>query len=106
LIEAYLVDHTEAKRKASTAAWYRHGLERVVKSAFGAMKPDKVTRRDIAGLHSSLRDTPAQANRVLARIGTLYSWAAKAGYVPEGSDCRDGERVELHPPFFSFWSAS
>jgi hypothetical protein len=53
LIEAFLVDHAEAKRKASTAAWYRHGLERVVKSAFGAMKPDKVTRRDIAGLHSS-----------------------------------------------------
>jgi integrase len=35
-------------------------------------------------LHSSLRDTPVQANRVLAMIGALYGFAAGAGYVPEG----------------------
>jgi hypothetical protein len=34
-------------------------------------------------LHSSLRDTPVQANRVLAMIGALYGFAARAGYVPE-----------------------
>jgi integrase len=84
LIDTFLAEHAVAKRKASTAAWYRHGLQRVVKPALGHLKPEKVTRQDIARLHSSMRHTPAQANRVLARIGALYSWAAKAGYVAEG----------------------
>ena len=84
VIEAFLAEHAEAKRKASTAAWYRGGLERIVKPALGGMKPDKVTRQDVARLHSSLRETPVQANRVLAMIGALYGFAAKAGYAPEG----------------------
>jgi integrase len=83
VIEAFLAEHAEAKRKASTAAWYRDGLERIVMPAFGGMKPDTVTRQDVARLHSSLRETPVQANRVLAMIGALYGFAAKAGYVAE-----------------------
>jgi integrase len=94
LIDAFLAEHAEAKRKASTAAWYRHGFERVVKPALGHMKPDKVNRQDIVRLHSSLRDTPAQANRVLARIGALYGWAAKAGYVPGG--CNPARGIEKY----------
>jgi len=83
VIEAFLAEHAEAKRKASTAAWYRGGLQRTVKPAFGGMNPGKVTRQDVARLHSSLRGTPVQANRVLAMIGALYGFAARAGYVPE-----------------------
>jgi integrase len=84
VIEAFLAEHAEAKRKASTAAWYRGSLERSVKPALGGMSPGKVTRQDIARLHSSLRETPVQANRVLAMIGALYGFAARAGHVPQG----------------------
>lgn len=84
VIEAFLAEHVEAKRKASTAAWYRGGLERIVKPGLGGMNPGKVTRQDVARLHSSLRETPIQANRVLAMIGALYGFAEKAGYAPEG----------------------
>jgi integrase len=84
VIEAFLAEHAEAKRKASTAAWYRGGLQRIVKPALGGMNPGKVTRQDVARLHSSLHETPVQANRVLAMIGALYGFATKAGYVPEG----------------------
>jgi integrase len=84
VIGAFLSEHAEAKRKASTAAWYRDGLERIVKPALGEMNPGKVTRQDVARLHSSLRETPVQANRVLAMIGALYGFAARARYVPEG----------------------
>ncbi len=83
VIEAFLVEHAESKRKGSTAAWYRSGLQRIVKPALGGMNPGKVTRQDVARLHSSLRETSVQANRVVAMIGALYSFAAKAGYVPE-----------------------
>jgi site-specific recombinase XerD len=84
LIDTFLTEHAVDKRKASTVAWYRHGLEHVVKPALGHLKPESVTRQNIARLHSSMRQTPAQANRVLARIGALYGWAAKSGYVAEG----------------------
>ena len=84
VIEAFLAEHAEAKRKASTAAWYRGGLQRIVKPALGGMNPGKVTRQDVARLHSSLRETPVQANRVLAMVGALYGFAARAGYVPQG----------------------
>jgi hypothetical protein len=48
------------------------------------MNPSKVIRQDIGRLHLSLRETPVQANRVLAMISALYGFAARAGYVPEG----------------------
>ena len=60
------------------------GLQRIVKPALGGMNPGKVTRQDVARLHSLLRVTSVQANRVLAMIGALYGFAARAGYVPEG----------------------
>jgi integrase len=83
VIEAFLAEHAEAKRKASTAAWYRGGLERIVKAALGGMNPGKLTRQDVARLHSSLRGTPVRANRVLAMLSALYGFAGKAGYIPE-----------------------
>jgi hypothetical protein len=79
VIDAYLREHVEAKRKASTAAWMRDALERIAKPALGSMKPDKVTRQDVARLHSSMSDRPVQANRTLAILGALYSWAGKNG---------------------------
>jgi hypothetical protein len=93
VIDTFLRDHVEAKRKPSTAAWMRDTLERIVKPAFGARKLDKVTRQDVARLHSSMGDRPVQANRMLAILGSLYSWAGRAGYVPEGyNPCRGIER--------------
>ena len=95
VIGAFLAEHAEAKRKASTAAWYRDGLERIVKPALGGINPDKVTRQDVARLHSSLHETPVQANRVLAMLGAFYGFAAKAGYVPEGHNPTRG--IEKFP---------
>jgi integrase len=84
VIAAYIKSHIEAKRKASTAAWVKDSLQRIVAPAFGSMKPDKLTRQDVTRLHSSMSDRPVQANRSLAILGGLYSWAGKNGYVAEG----------------------
>jgi integrase len=93
--EAYLRDHVDAKRKGSTAVWVRDALERIVMPAFGAMKPDKLTRQDVARLHSSMSDRPVQANRTLAILGGLYSWAGKNGYAAEGHNPARG--IEKYP---------
>jgi integrase len=90
-----LREHVEAKRKASTAAWMRDALERIVKPALGSMKPDRITRQDAARLHSSMSDRPVQANRTLAILGALYSWAGKNGYAEEGHNPARG--VEKFP---------
>jgi integrase len=95
VVEAFLREHVEAKRKASTAVWMRDVLERIVEPALGSVKADRVTRQDATRLHSSMSDRPVQANRTLAILGALYSWAGKNGYVEEGHNPARG--VEKFP---------
>lgn len=83
IADSYLKDHG-AKRKGSTHRWARGHVERVIKPALGAMRPDSITREDVARVHSSLSSTPIAANRALATLRALYSWAGKHGYVAEG----------------------
>jgi integrase len=93
VIEIFLAQHAEAKRKASTAAWMRDALERIVKPALGSMKLDAVTQPAVSRLHSSMSDRPVQANRTLAILSALYSWAGKHGYAAKGyNPMRDVEK--------------
>lgn len=71
LADQFMADHVRAKRKAGTAEFYRDILDRIVKPVVGTTKADKLTRVQIGRLHSSLADTPFQANRVLAVIGSM-----------------------------------
>jgi integrase len=86
LADRFMADHVRAKRKAGTAEFYRDILDRIVKPAVGTTKADKLTRLQVGKLHSSLSDTPFQANRVLAVIGSMYAFADRAGIMPEGTN--------------------
>jgi integrase len=86
LADCFMADHVRPKRKAGTAEFYRDILDRVVKPAVGANKADKLTRLQVGRLHSSLANTPFQANRVLAVVGSMYAFASRAGFVPEGTN--------------------
>jgi integrase len=72
--------------QAGTAEFYRDILDRIVTPAVGTTKADKLTRLQVGRLHSSLVDTPFQANRMLAVVGSMYAFAGGAGLVPEGSN--------------------
>jgi integrase len=52
----------------------------------GTPKADKLTRLQIGRLHSSLAETPFQANRVLAVVGSVYAFADRTGIVGEGTN--------------------
>ena len=52
----------------------------------GNRKAEKVTVSDIAKLHATLQASPYQANRMLAVISSLYSFAAKRHFVPQGTN--------------------
>jgi hypothetical protein len=84
LASRFMSEHVEPKRKARTAEFYRDILDRIVKPALGTTKADKLTRAQVSKLHSSLHATPFQANRMLAAVGSMYSFAGRAGIVPEG----------------------
>src|SRR5271155_5881994 len=86
LADQFMADHVRAKRKAGTAEFYRDILDRIVKPAVGTTKEDKLTRLQVGRLHSSLSDTPFQANRVLAVVGSMYAFAGRTGIVPEGTN--------------------
>jgi integrase len=81
-----MTDHVRAKRKAGTAEFYQDILHRIVKPAVGTTKADKLTRLQIGKLHSSLSETPFQANRVLGVVGSMYAFAGRAGIVAEGTN--------------------
>jgi integrase len=83
LADRFMAEHVEAKRKAGTAKFYRDILDRIVKPEVGTTKADKLTRFQVGRLHSSLAETPFQANRMLAVVGSMYAFAARAGIVPE-----------------------
>lgn len=86
LADRFLIEHVEQKRKPGTVVFYRHIIEKIVKPELGSGKADKVTRAQIAKLHADLRDTPFQANRVLAVVGSMYAFAGRIGVVPEGTN--------------------
>jgi integrase len=84
LADRFMSEHVGQKRKTGTAVFYRHLLDRIIKPELGATKADKLTRTQIARLHGWLKNTPFQANRVLAVIGSMYAFAGRVGVVPEG----------------------
>lgn len=84
LIDQFLAEHVEAKRKPKTAELYRHVLDAYVRPVIGKRKAAEVTKANVAKLHHDLRDRPFLANRTIAVVGSMYSWAGKRGIVPEG----------------------
>ncbi len=86
LAKRFMADHVRIKCKLGTAEFYRDILDRIVKPSFGATKSDMLSRYQVGRLHSSLAETPFQANRVLAVVGSMYAFAGRAGILPEGTN--------------------
>lgn len=86
MVDAFMEQHVEARRKAGTADDYRAILDRLVKPTLGTAIAAKLTLAEIAKLHLSLKSTPYQANRMLAILGSAYAFAGRRGLVPKGTN--------------------
>ncbi len=86
LADRFLTEHVEQKRRHGTFVSYRRIVERIIKPELGATKADKLTRSGVAKLHGKLRSTPFQANRTMAVLGSMYTFAGRLGVVPEGTN--------------------
>jgi integrase len=83
LVEQFLDDHIDAKRKPKTATEYRKVLERHLLPKFGSRKAQEVQRAELAKLHLSMKETPYQANRLIATVASMYTYGDKHGLTPE-----------------------
>lgn len=84
LAEAYMREEITPLKKASTAALYDGYFRVHVLPALGARKARDITRTDIARLHRKIgTDGKVTANRVVVLISGMFTWATKAGLVPE-----------------------
>lgn len=95
--DRFLAEHVDVKRKPSTQQHYRYLLHRIAVPTLGKLKAETVQRQDIAMLHAGLRSRPFLANRMLAVIGAMYSYAGKRGLVPESVNPAKGiEKYREH----------
>lgn len=84
LARLFLSEHVEAKRKPGTVGHYSDVLNRLVIPELGKLKAKDLSRGDLTRLHIANKETPFQANRILAIVGSMYAYAGNQGLVPEG----------------------
>ena len=84
LTELFITSHVGAKRKPITKASYEDLLKRVFLPKLGNLKAKDLSRGELTRLHLANRSIPFQANRMLAIVGSMYSYAGKQGLVPDG----------------------
>jgi integrase len=75
----YLQQHALPKKRARSAESDRSMLDRIILPRLGAKKVEAVQAREVQSLHVAMRDTPYQANRVLALLSKMFSLAVKWG---------------------------
>jgi integrase len=90
LVELFVSEHAKPKRKSQTAASYAAVLNNYLVPKLGRRAADQVSSAEISQLHLSLRDRPYQANRLLAVIASMFSFAARQGIVPRSVNPAQG----------------
>jgi len=93
----YLAEHAQAKKKPASIFRDRRLIERFILPVVGSMKVDAVSRADVSKLHHKVgKDTPIQANRVLAVLSKMMTLAVRWGLRTDaqGNPCRHVERFK------------
>ncbi|MEL6753582.1 MAG: tyrosine-type recombinase/integrase, partial [Pseudomonadota bacterium] len=76
LFDKYLEDFAKRHKKASSVFNDTRMIENRLRPAFGKMRVTDVSRAAVRKLHSSLHDTPYEANRTLALLSKIFSFAS------------------------------
>jgi integrase len=71
----YLENHAEVHKRPRSIAEDKAMLETIILPQLGQMRASKITHRDVSELHASLKATPYRANRVLALLHKIFSFA-------------------------------
>lgn len=92
---ASFLEEIQDKRSSRTHVEYDRTFKKFISPSIGNYRVEVVSRADVAKLHHSLKDTPYQANRVLALLSSFFSWCDKRGHRTDGiNPCRHVEKFE------------
>ncbi|MCE2952808.1 MAG: tyrosine-type recombinase/integrase [Gemmatimonas sp.] len=94
-VEDWLKDHVTTKKKPQTLRQYRRLWETHARPALGMTKVPEVTFSQVDALHRKLHTTPTTANRLVAILGSFFSWCEVHGVIPRLSNPARG--VERFP---------
>lgn len=87
--------HIGPRLKPSTAEHYRSLIDLYIVPTLGKLRVDQVTDADISRLPHALRDRPYQANRALAVLSKMFSFAERQGLRDKGTNpCKGQERFK------------
>lgn len=76
LFAKYLNDHAAKRKKPSSLANDARMIEKGLMPAFGRMRVKDVTRQHVRRYHAGLEDKPYEANRRIALLSKVFSFAA------------------------------
>lgn len=76
LFDRYLSDHARRHKKPASLRNDVRMIEMKLRPAFGAKRVRSVTRQEIRAFHAGLEGTPYEANRLLALLSKIFSFAA------------------------------
>jgi integrase len=97
-VEAIAADfmelHVKAKRKPRTIEEYEKLMRRLILPMFGTHRLQHVVPGDVERWHYGLKVTPFQANRALAVLSKLMSWATDRGFRSGENPCRAVEKYK------------
>src|SRR3984957_5212460 len=80
LAEGFLA-YAFAKKKSGTARGYDNALRLHILPQLGTKRLSKITHADVESLHASMSQRRPQANRTLAVLSAVWSWAARHRHV-------------------------
>lgn len=81
------------RNRPATATEYASLLDTFAKPEIGRMKVEAVTYRDVAKLHRKVSErAPYRANRLVAVLSRMFSWAIKEGDRTGANPCKGVER--------------
>ncbi len=75
----YYETHALPKKREKSAANDRSMLDRLILPRLGSQKVSEIAYKDVQTFHNSLKDTPYQANRVLALLSKMFELSIRWG---------------------------
>jgi integrase len=97
LAARFMDEHAAAHHKPRTRTEAAGLLRLHLVPHFGGVRICDVGKADVARFHSALRATPVTANRALALLSSMLSWAERVGERPDGTNpCRHVARYREH----------
>ena len=79
-----------AKKKTGTARGYDNALRLHILPQLGTKRLTMITHADVESLHASMSERRPQANRTLAVLSAVWSWAARHRHVDAASNPTKG----------------